>query len=617
MFDNRTRKMFGDMGMVARGTGSVFRGAWGLHQMGESLKQSAYADEHNERAREQHDLMVQSMKQYEQVAQYMQNPEASKILGAGRLANQEDLAASGMFTEMGLYIGEFEGRPIFYNGDRHALSYGRTRSGKGRDIILPVLGSLKHESLIVTDIKDAENAYATAAARAALGQEIIALNPLNIAGIESLRLNPCQRMIDVANSGYEFAGEDQQFIELFLPMTPKQAQSENAWALEGAREILRIRAKYLAHFKPEECNPAGLWHMVHGDADKIRAQYQEMIDCGDLSIASTAEGYLYKFENVERQYGGYQTGLNRAVAPYAPSSVFAAQTSTSDFDPAELKRTPTTVFAMLPTDKIEVGAQWLTLTISTMMETIAAATGEIRTTTILDEMANLPYMPIIPKALKLFGGKGVRLWGFCQGRHSLLDAGYTKETVREFEDQSGFLQLWEVEDTDLLSDVEKWSGKMGVATRSATMGGGGGLQGSFSVSEQARPVLQPEDIRAIGEGKQLIKIAASPNMLVAERTPWFEYPELRRRLNDPREITSGVADYWQPQRLKRSPPPPPPEVEEDPKPSVDEMLAMALAENDALRDQLAELKEQSGYEMDILDVLKKALTAAAAQESPT
>ena len=246
-----------------------------------------------------------------------------------------------------------------------------------------------------------------------------------------MRYNPCQRMIDVAQAGYELAGEDQQFIELFLPMTPKQAQSENAWALEGAREILRIRAKYLAYFKPLECNPAGLWHMVHGSADKIRAQYQEMIDSGDPSIAQAAEGYLYKFENVERQYGGYQTGLNRAVAPYAPGSVFAEETSCCDFNPADLKRTPSTVFAMLPTDKIEVGAQWLTLTISSMMETIAAAPGTIRTTVLLDELANLPYMPIIPKALKLFGGKGVRLWGFCQGRHSLIDAGYSKETVRE------------------------------------------------------------------------------------------------------------------------------------------------------------------------------------------
>lgn len=574
--------------------------------------------EHNQRAREQHAHMLQSMQQYEQVATYMRNPKASEVLGAGRLAERSDLVAANMFSNKGLYVGQFEGQPIFYNGDRHALSYGRTRSGKGRDIILPVLGSMKHDSFIITDIKDAENAYATAAARAKIGHRILALNPLGIAGIESFRLNPCQAMIDAARSGYEMDGEDQQFIDKFLPMTPKQAQSENAWALDGAREILQIRAKYLAYFRPSKCNPAGLWHMVHGSDEDIKAQYQEMIDCGDESIASKASSYLHLYENVDRQYGAYGTGLKRAVAPYAPNSVFAEETSTSDFDPADLKREPITVFAMLPTDKIEVGAQWLTLAISTMMESIAAATGDRRTTVLLDEMANLPYMPIIPKALKLFGGKGVRLWGFCQGRHSLLDAGYSKETIREFEDQSGFLQLWEVEDTDLLKDVEAWSGKKGVATRSASMGGGGGLQGSFSVSEQARSVLQTEDIRAVGHGQQLLKVAGCPFMILAERVPWFEYPALKRTLRDPREINTGVAD-WKPARRKRTftLPPPPPEVEEDYAPSSDELLAMALAENDGLREQLAELKEQTGFETDILDVLRRALAAAAAQERPT
>jgi len=599
---------------------AMIGGAWAVYQATQSLQQASMGRAQEARAQEQHAHMLQSMGQYEQVAAYMRDPKASEVLGAGRLAEWDDLEAANLFKPTGLYIGEFAGNPIFYNGDRHCLSYGRTRSGKGRDIILPVLGSMKGDSFIVTDIKDAENAYATAEARAVkLGHRILALNPLGISGIESARLNPCQAMIDVARSGYEMDGEDQQFIDKFLPMTPKQMQSENAWTLEGAREILQIRAKYLAYFRPSKCNPAGLWHMANGSADKIRAQYQEMIDCGDETISEPAALFLHQFETSEKQYSGYQTGLTRAVSPYAPSSVFAEETSTSDFDPADLKREPITVFAMLPTDKIEVGAQWLTLAISTMMETIATATGDRRTTVLLDEMANLPYMPIIPKALKLFGGKGVRLWGFCQGRHSLLDAGYSKETVREFEDQSGFLQLWEVEDTDLLKDVEAWSGKKGVATRSASMGGGGGLQGSFSTSEQARPVLQTEDIRAVGHGQQILKVAGCPYMILADRVAWFDYPALEKILRDPREISSGVAESWKPARRKRTLmlPPPSPEIEEDYAPSSDEMLAMALAENDALRDQLAELKEQTGYEMDILDVLKKALAAAAAQETPT
>ena len=565
---------------------NVLGGAWAVYQAIE-------ATEHNRRAREQEEMMLESLQQYNAVAEYMRDPQASEILGAGRMANMDDLAAANMFNPSGLFVGFAGEVPIFYNGDRHALSYGRTGSGKNATTILNVLGTHAGESMIVFDIKDAENSFSTAEDRKDRGHRIIAMNPLKIGGVKSHRYNPLQPMIDIAQAGYELDGEDQLFIDKFLPMTPKQKQADNSWALIGAREILRIRAKYLSYFKPDQCNPGSLWHMAHGDADKIREQYQEMIDCGVPSIADPAADYLHQYENVEKQYGGYKTGLNDATAPYEPNSIFDLATRTSDFDPADLKRQLTTVYLMLPTDKVEVGAQWLTLMASTMMERIAAATGPLRTTVILDEMANLPYMPIIPKALKLFRGKGVRMWGFCQGRHSLIDAGYTKETVREFEDQSGFLQLWEVEDMGLIRDIEAWGGKKGVAVRNANMGGGGGLNGGFGINEVARPVLQTEDIRAVGEGQQLLKVAGCPHIIHAGRVPWWEIPSLQHRLRDPREINSGKAD-WKPERRKRVLAlPAPPQPEPDPsKPDEDEMLAFAVAELDARDQQIAELKER-------------------------
>ena len=129
------------------------------------------------------------------------------------------------------------------------------------------------------------------------------------------------------------------------------------------------------------------------------------------------------------------------------------------------------------------------------------------------------------------------------------------------------------------------------------MGGGGGLQGSFSISEQARPVLQAEDIRSVGHGQQLLKIAGIPHVVLAERTPWYEYPELSRRLNDPREITNGVADHWRPHRLKRQLflPAPLPEEEPDSEEEVDfnaKLLAMQMEDNEALRQRIAELESQ-------------------------
>ena len=51
----------------------------------------------------------------------------------------------------------------------------------------------------------------------------------------------------------------------------------------------------------------------------------------------------------------------------------------------------------------------------------------------IDELANLPYMATIPKALTLYAGKGVQLWGLCQGRAALKAKGYSEHTIANFE----------------------------------------------------------------------------------------------------------------------------------------------------------------------------------------
>ena len=144
----------------------------------------------------------------------------------------------------------------------------------------------------------------------------------------------------------------------------------------------------------------------------------------------------------------------------------------------------------------------------------------------------------------------------------------------------------------LIKDIEGWSGKKGVTTRGANMGGGGGLQGSFSINETARPVMQTEDIRAVGEGQQLLKVAGCPHLIHAARVPWFHIPSVETRLRDVREISSGETN-WKPERRKRVHALPAPQTEPDtPESDEDEMLAFAVAELDAKDQQIAELKER-------------------------
>ena len=200
------------------------RGAWGAYQALETL-------EAQRRARQQEKRVNQSLLEAERVRRFVENPDASGLLGDGRLGTLEDAAAEGMLDPQGLFLGGLEGEPLFYNGDAHLLNYALTRSGKGRDIVLPNLAHVFNRSLVVNDIKDGENAYASADHRKANGHRIIAINPHGLLNAPSFKLNPFQRIINKGARG-ESITEDS--LQLCMSLVPP-IQGEGKWVAAGSK----------------------------------------------------------------------------------------------------------------------------------------------------------------------------------------------------------------------------------------------------------------------------------------------------------------------------------------------------------------------------------------------
>ena len=82
-------------------------------------------------------------------------------LGDGRTANVSDAEAAGLCDPRGLFLGALDGRMLWFDGDGQLLSYARSGSGKGRDWILPNLAHVRDRSLVVVDVKDGENCFAS------------------------------------------------------------------------------------------------------------------------------------------------------------------------------------------------------------------------------------------------------------------------------------------------------------------------------------------------------------------------------------------------------------------------------------------------------------------------
>ena len=466
-------------------------------------------------------------KNQQQVDEYFSNPTATKLLGGGRLGNLQDAHNENMLDPNGLYLGFLEGQPIFYNGDAHLLNYGMTRSGKGRDIILPNLAHVFDRSIIVNDIKDGENAYASAGIRKQKGQRIIPINPHGLLGIKSFKLNPFQRIIDHAQAGINVS---EDVLQIILSIVPTQ-NDKNAWVGQGAQEILATWLEWCAIFRPEKCNLTNMWRFIFREFD---CTMDLILNCGIERLEGNTEG-LAMLAGSPDQWNAYIGEIKTALRCFAPDTPLGIITEKSNFDPASLCHETTTVYLMANSDLLESAGRWMSLTISAIINTCAQTHGDVKTLFMIDELANLPYMAIIPKALTLYAGKGVQIWGFCQGREALRDRGYTDNTIKNFESQSGIFHMWTIKDTSLIKDIEIWSGNKAVAIKGINSSGGAVDSTSMSLSEHKRPVLQSEDILSINERKQIIRTTGA-HLFVADRVPWFEMPALQGRLLDVRKM---------------------------------------------------------------------------------
>ncbi len=518
------------------------RGAWGIYQALETL-------EAQRRAREQEERVSQSLVEAERVRRFVENPEASGLLGDGRLGTLHDAAEEGMLDPQGLFLGGLEGEPLFYNGDAHLLNYALTRSGKGRDIVLPNLAHVFNRSLVVNDIKDGENAYASADHRKANGHRIIAINPHGLLNAPSFKLNPFQRIIDKGARG-ESITEDS--LQLCMSLVPP-IQGEGKWVAAGAQQILATWLEWSARFRPDLCTLSNMWRFVFRTLDE---ELEAMQRCGLDGLEGQAD-MIQRLKRAEDQWSAYESELVTALWNFRPDTPLAAVTENSNFDPATMRQEKTTLYLMADSDLLEASSRWVSLTMSAIINTCAQSPGPIPVTCIIDELANLPYMAVIPKALTLYAGKGVQLWGLCQGREALRDKGYSDHTIKNFEGQSGLLHVWSIKETDLLKDFETWSGNTTVAVRGTNQSGGQVDSASFGISEQKRPVLQSEDIMRIGEGKQLIR-TNGPHLYKADRVAWFDVPSWTGKLKDVRKLAKQPVDFRRDETVsvRRLPPPP-------------------------------------------------------------
>jgi type IV secretion system protein VirD4 len=479
--------------------------------------------------------------------------------GSARLASKREVAALARVGDAGLLIGRDPktGKLLGYDGPAHLLTLAPTRAGKGVGTVIPNL-LMGYRSMLVIDPKG-ENVRIAGQMRADYGPTHV-LDPFGVSGMGNASYNPLERMTPDSLD----LGEDASTLAAALVMDPPGQAGEAHWN-EEARALI---------------SGLILFCVVHEDAERktlgtVREyltlppeRFQELL--GLMQESRGANGLVARAANrflgkADREAAGVLSGAQRHTH-FLDSPRIARSLATSDFRFADLRRQLTTVFLVLPPNRMDAYSRWLRLLVSEALQDIArdaeAATapysaqeavgaprspGEppeapspspalsaplagpggrfrLRTPTLflLDEFAALGRLEAVERAMGLMAGYGLQLWPILQDLSQLRDLYGTRANT--FVANAGVLQVFGVNDVETARWLSQALGKQTIGYETSTHRPGD--MPSTAEHVTGRELLTPDEIMQLPQSLQLLRLQGRPPIL-AKKLRYYADPEFK------------------------------------------------------------------------------------------
>lgn len=428
--------------------------------------------------------------------------------GQARWASVRDVKKAGMLKSEGLFLGRLKGRDLYYPGETHLLTIAPPGAGKG--VCLAVTNLLLSKiSMVVTDPKGELYAMTARHRREALGHKIIALAPWAAKMSDELEIripdhgfNP----LSVIAPGPDIKDEAELCSSLLLPGKARMGASDEFWN-DGGQTVLTAFMLYLAERYESFDLP-----MLRRQLLQAPEELFEVLD--EMSRSPAFGGCLQEYggkllgalKNAPQQFEGWLGSAQKALRIYDSLSPLGHHVSREAIDFASLKRVPTTIYLIVPSDRIATHAAWLNLVISLAIELVGRDRSNRRVLFLLDEFANLGYLPNVLRGMAQYRGQGVQIWCIIQ-QLSQLERLYGREGMREFLGLSEMVNSFGIWEPETLKVISQWLGSKTARqfSQHITPDQDGARFGfNYNAADLGVPLMRPEDIRTMPQGEQLI-----------------------------------------------------------------------------------------------------------------
>lgn len=456
-----------------------------------------------------------------------------KKFGTARFAYEDELQG---YKQKGLYIGG--GYTLSDKG--HILTVAGTRGGKGTNLIIPnLLGVGGYQgSWVVIDPKG-ENAAITARYQRENGQNVVVLNPWglledNIGQAQSY--NPLDILADTSN--INLVDDAQMIAEMIVPI---DKNDRNKFFTDNARAIvagllLHMATDYYPYedealvvasditAPPErqlraERSLTTLWQWVRLPEDKWIDLIADMSVNEHKLFSSTVKQAAHEIGKLmqagDKTWGNIiATVLQCTDFIKSPALQKSMQTG---FDPKTLSDGKTTLYVIIPADKLQSHARWLRLVVTTTMRAVVRKPNK-RVCFLLDEFAALGYLPEIETALSTYAGFEITVWPILQSLIQLQS--HYKDNWETFVGNSTIRQFFSINDNFTAEYCSK-----AIGATSHVINYGSGLNIEKSEANQ-RYLVTPDELRR-GSGTNIFAFIADKPVTYYPKLPYYEMPTLK------------------------------------------------------------------------------------------
>lgn len=453
------------------------------------------------------------------------------IYGQAALATPQDCADAGLTDPMGLFLGTLRGIPIFFNGKAHLVTVAPARQGKGTSVVIPNLLHFSG-SIFVTDPKGELAAVTARHRRELFGQKIIYLNPWGLHGLPRHRYNPLQPLIEMVADPRRHHELGDAARSLALQLIPEPAGGDkNQFFRDASRNLLEGLILYLvSRGRPERCTLPELWRLTK-NTELLEMTFIAMSESVALDGVVMAYGkeFLNQLEDGAKQFTDFRTGVSNALQIFRPGGPLADAVSGSDVSLEDLKSEGTTVYVMIPAERIADYGVWLALVSKHAINAVATGQRRKQVLFLLDEFANMGKIAGLAEALTLLPGYGVRVWAIVQDLSHLVQV-YGRETANIILSQSEVKQFFAVQDMELAVRLSRLMGERSIITRNYNLGQTEDDELGVSVSERGVPLMLPQDIMGLSEDRQLLFVKSAPPIIGEkvrywEASPWRDWAD--------------------------------------------------------------------------------------------